>query len=170
VSPADPTPPLERGRWQLDAEHSQVEFVTRTLWGVIPVRGTFSEYQGSFELSRTPAIELVISAASLDTANPKRDDHLRSRAFFDVETNPEVRFASTELELHGDHLHVTGTLSAAGQSVTIEPQTHIRTVDGGYVIDAVARVSHGDLGLTTNPAGMIKSKTWLSVQGRLIPA
>ena len=170
MSTTDATPSLESGSWRLDPADAHVGFVTRTFWGLMPVKGSFSEYEGSFDLSASPAIRLVIAAASLDTDNTKRDEHLRSGDFFGVQANPEIRFESSDVHAHGDHLHVSGTLSAGGGTVALEPTAHVHPVEGGYEIDAVARVSHRELGMTANPAGMIGAKTWLSVRGKLIPA
>ena len=167
---ATPTPSLERGSWILDPEGSVVEFVSRTMWGAVRVRGTFSEYAGHLDLTAEPAIALVIGAASLDTRNPQRDEHLRSGDFFAVARHPEVVFASSEVAVHGDHLHVTGTLSAAGRSVPLVPTAHVKPAGDGFEIDAVARVSLRELGMSRGPGQMITSKAWLSVRGRLVPA
>ena len=170
MSTTNATPSLESGSWKLDTTDAVVEFVTRTFWGAVPVRGRFSSFEGSFDLAASPAISLVIAAASLSTKNAKRDAHLRSADFFDASAHPEVRFSSSDVEVHGDHLHLRGTLEAAGRSITVEPAAHLHAVDGGYEIDAVAIINHRELGMTANPGGMIKSKSWLSVRGKLIPA
>jgi polyisoprenoid-binding protein YceI len=170
MSATEAPPSLDSGTWILDPENSEVEFVSRTMWGAVPVRGSFSEYAGELELSATPAIRLVIQAASLDTANAKRDQHLRSGDFFGVDANPEVVFEASAVHVHGDHLHVSGTLSAGGRRVDLEPTAHIAPVDGGFEIDAVARVNLRQLGMSSGTGGMIKAKAWLSVRGRLIRA
>jgi polyisoprenoid-binding protein YceI len=170
MSTTEPTPSLETGTWTLDPSDSAVEFVTRSFWGALAVKGHFTEYEGRLDFSATPAIQLVISAASLDTGNAKRDEHLRSDDFFGAATNPEVRFESSDVHGHDDHLHVTGTLTAAGKSVTVEPNAHISAVDGGFEIDAVARVNHRELGMSAGAGGMIKATSWLTVRGKLIAA
>ena len=165
---ATPTPSLETGTWILDPQASVVEFVSRTMWGAVRVRGTFAEYEGHLDLSADPAIRLSIKAASLDTRNAQRDEHLRSGDFFSVASHPEVVFASSEVAVHGDHLHVSGSLSAAGRSVALVPTAHVKPSADGFEIDAVARVSLRELGMSRGPGQMILSKAWLSVRGRLI--
>ena len=62
-----------------------------------------------------PAVELTIEADSLDTKQRRRDKHLRSADFFDVEHHPEVRFVSDSAALDGERLKVHGQLHAAGK-------------------------------------------------------
>jgi polyisoprenoid-binding protein YceI len=170
MSATHATPSLDSGAWILDPEHSAVEFVSRTLWGAVAVRGSFAEYSGELDLSAAPAIRLVIGAASVDTRNAKRDQDLRGDDFFGVSAHPEVVFESSDVHAHGDHLHVSGTLTAAGRSVALEPTAHLHPSDDGLEIDAVARVNLRGLGMSSGPGQMIKAKAWLSVRGRLIRA
>src|SRR3954453_7846168 len=80
--------------WRLDPARSSVEFHVRHFYGLMTVKGEFADYDGTLELGATPAVELTIHAASLDTKRAKRDEHLRSDDFFDVEHHPQVRFVS----------------------------------------------------------------------------
>ena len=49
----------------------------RHLYGLMTVKGDFADYEGTLDLSATPAAELTIQAASLDTKLANRDEHLR---------------------------------------------------------------------------------------------
>jgi polyisoprenoid-binding protein YceI len=106
------------GRYQLDASHSRIGFVARHAM-VTKVRGAFNDVAGSgwfdaADPSRSN-LELVIQAASIDTRNADRDQHLRSGDFFDMATYPEIRFASTSVEASGaDAYRVTGDLTIKG--------------------------------------------------------
>ena len=72
--------------WSLDRDGSSVGFTVKTMWGLIPVRGRFDRFAGSYEIGRNgTTIELTIDADSVDTGNGKRDEHLRSSDFFDVD-------------------------------------------------------------------------------------
>jgi polyisoprenoid-binding protein YceI len=75
------------GDWVFDPSASTVEFVGKSFWGAMPVRGTFGTVSGSGTVGADGAISglLVIDAASLDTKMSKRDEHLRSADFFNVE-------------------------------------------------------------------------------------
>jgi polyisoprenoid-binding protein YceI len=78
------------GSWQLDPGRSRVEFRARHFWGLMTVTGHFDEFHGRLDLSEDPAIKLTIEAASLQTGHRKRDEHLRSRDFFDADKHPRV--------------------------------------------------------------------------------
>ncbi|HUR48155.1 MAG TPA: YceI family protein, partial [Acidimicrobiales bacterium] len=86
---------------------------------ITKVRGTFKEYEGSgyFDAGQptNSSLELAIKAASIDTGNADRDNHLRGNDFFDMDNHPEIRFASTTVEeLSSDHFRVTGDLTIKG--------------------------------------------------------
>lgn len=83
------------GRWQVDPTHSTLEFVARYAVFTL-VRGRFTSFSGSavvdpLHLGATQ-IDVDIDAASVDTAMPERDAHLRSEEFFDVERHPSISF------------------------------------------------------------------------------
>src|SRR6478752_2290741 len=87
---------LPEGTWTVDSDVSAVAFAVRGMWGLDKVRGSFGDYRGTLVAHpRGSRGELVISAASLDTANAKRDEHLRSADFFDVERHPEIVFTTS---------------------------------------------------------------------------
>jgi polyisoprenoid-binding protein YceI len=50
VSTAKETLSLESGSWKLEPSDAIIEFVTRTFWGAVPVKGTFSDFTGSWDL------------------------------------------------------------------------------------------------------------------------
>src|SRR3954454_15451305 len=100
------------GAWQLDPTRSSVEFHVRHFYGLMTVKGEFADYDGRLDLGAEPAVELTLQAASLDTKMTKRDEHLRSGDFFDVERHPQVRFVSDRATLDGDQLTVHGQLHA----------------------------------------------------------
>lgn len=157
------------GSWQLDPERSSIEFRTRSIWGLAAVKGHFDDYQGHLDLGAAPAIELTIDAATLNTGNRKRDEHLRSADFFDAENHPRVRFISDSAELHGDTLRVRGRLSARDRSIPVELDAHVREVDGELEIEAATTAAHRELGMTFSPLGMIAPRSKLSVKAHLTP-
>ena len=156
------------GRWRIDPARSSVEFRTPTLWGLATVDGRFERYDGSLDLQRSPAIELVIDAASLSTKNSFRDRHLRSADFFDVEDHPQVRFVSDTATLDGDTLKVRGRLYAAGSSLPLELEAGLRPVGDEFEVDARTYADHRKLGMSHGILGMIPTPSELIVHGRLV--
>ncbi|HTX12403.1 MAG TPA: YceI family protein [Solirubrobacteraceae bacterium] len=158
------------GRWQLDPKRSSVAFSTGNFWGLMKVKGRFDEYQGRLDLSADPAIELTIDAASVQTGNQKRDQHLRSDDFFDAENHGTVRFVSDSADLRGDTLKVHGRLFARDQSIPLELDAHVRDVDGELAIEASTSAPHRELGMTWSPLKIISAQSELRVTGYLLPA
>lgn len=104
--------------WKLDTTHSGVHFSVRHLM-VSKVRGSFSKY--SVDLAFDPAnpsagkVDVTIDAASIDTKDEKRDGHLRSPDFFDVEKYPTLTFKSSKVEAKdAENLVVHGDLTIHG--------------------------------------------------------
>jgi polyisoprenoid-binding protein YceI len=65
------------------------------------VHGAFTRFSGELEhddrSGELTGVRARIEAASIVTAEPKRDEHLRSGDFFDAKTHPEITFASTRV-------------------------------------------------------------------------
>ena len=123
VPAAHATAGLATGAWRLDPARSSVEFHVRHFYGLITVTGRFDRYWGSLDLSARPAVELVIEADSLDTKVRKRDKHLRSGDFFDVDNHPDVRFAA-------DTVTLDGSQPEPSTSVKSESRSRSRGLDG----------------------------------------
>ena len=157
------------GTWRLDPLRSSVEFRVGHFWGLATVSGSFDEYGGQLDLSAAPAIELTLDAASVQTGNRKRDQHLRSPDFFDAGNYPRVRFLSDAVELHGDTLKVRGSLSARDRSIPLELDAQLRQIDGELEIEAITTAQHRELGMTWSPLGMIPPRSQLLVKAHLIP-
>lgn len=160
---------LISGSWRLDPRRSSVEFRVRTFWGLGTVSGHFGDYQGVLDLSASPAIELTIDPASVQTGNRRRDRHLRSRDFFDAENHPQVRFLADSIALQGDALKVRGRLSARGPSIPLELDAEVRRLDGELELGAATTAPHRELGMRWSLLGMISPCSELFVKAYLIP-
>lgn len=159
---------LTDGAWRLDPTRSTVAFHVRHFYGLMTVKGEFADYEGTLDLSAVPAVELTIQAGSLDTKQAKRDEHLRSPDFFDVEHHPLVRFVSDSVALDRDTLRVRGQLHAAGRQIPLELDARLREIDGELEIEGVTEADHRELGMTWSPLGIMRAPSKLIVRGRLV--
>lgn len=159
---------VDTTRWRIDPARSTVEFYVKGFWGMATIKGCFSRYHGALDFSTQPAIELTVEADSLDTTNEKRDVHLRSPDFFDVEKHPYVRFVSDSATLDGEQLHVQGRLHARGSSIPLELNATLRHIGDDLEIEAATEADHRQLGMTWNRMSMICTPIKLVVKGCLV--
>jgi polyisoprenoid-binding protein YceI len=111
------SPALAADTYTFDKAHTTVLFQVRHIF--TNVTGKFREFEGTIQVDRAnPAassVDFTIQAASIDTNEPKRDEHLRSADFFDVAKNPKITFKSTAVKATGkDAYQVTGDLTMHG--------------------------------------------------------
>lgn len=89
--------------YMIDKVHSMANFKIRHLFS--KVSGTFSDVTGTIKIDRdnleASKVEAIINVHSVDTNHEKRDNHLRSEEFFDVEKFAIMRFVSTSVEATG---------------------------------------------------------------------
>jgi polyisoprenoid-binding protein YceI len=105
------------GTYEIDAAHSSIEFVARFLT-ISKVRGRFTEFTGTLEVAEVPEesrVDMTIDATSIDTADWRRDAHLRSADFLDVNDYPTLTFHSTSIGAgEGGGWQVGGDLTLRG--------------------------------------------------------
>lgn len=106
--------------FRVDTVHSAIHFEIAHL-GVSHAWGRFNDFQGSFVLDDAePAnskVSITVMAESVDTANEKRDQHLRSADFFSSKQFPEMTFESSSVRPGGDGKYkVTGDLTFVGKT------------------------------------------------------
>jgi polyisoprenoid-binding protein YceI len=150
---------IPTGTWQVDPDHTRVGFVVKHL-GIDTIRGQFTEFEGALEvdddMSRASAGGSV-SAASIFTNQPRRDEHLRSPDFFDAARYPAINFTSTLIETNADgSFNITGELTMHG----VTRELVLRAVVQGTDIDpfgnervgleVTGKVSRADYGMTFN--------------------
>lgn len=160
------------GRWSLDTTKSSVEFHVKHFWGAITVHGHFERFEGQGTVSLDGVISgrLEIDAASLTTKNRKRDEHLRSTDFFDVEQHPSLVVSVRDLTPAGPRA-VRGTVEveAAGRAqefeapmVVLEASPDAVTLRCELVIDRTAYA------MTWSPLGMASGSARAVVTARFI--
>ena len=162
ADPAHAQAPLPEGlvEYEVDTSHTQVMFKVRHM-GVSTVTGKFNRYAATFAFDpadpESSWVTATIDAASIDTDNDRRDNHLRSADFFAADSYPNLTFQSTSVERVEDgRLRVSGDLSIRGVTkpvvldVTLEGAT---TGQGGQPIvgwTAETTVNRKDYGLLWN--------------------
>jgi polyisoprenoid-binding protein YceI len=128
VSAAASAPATTTSVWQIDPVHSLVEFSVRHMM-ISTVKGRFPGVSGTIvDVADDPtrsSVEVQIDPASITTADDRRDGHLRSADFFDVENHPTITFKSTRIEGTRDQFTLTGDL-------TIRDQTRSVTLDASF--------------------------------------
>ena len=103
--------------WSVDKSHSNATFKVRHL--MANVSGSFKDFDADIQIDRAnPAnssVEFTIQAASINTGNDNRDNHLKSPDFFDVAKFPTISFKSTAVKAKSKNLFdVTGNLTMHG--------------------------------------------------------
>ncbi|HVI97023.1 MAG TPA: YceI family protein [Anaeromyxobacter sp.] len=108
----------EAATWNIDPSHTQATFTVRHMV-ISNVKGEFQSTKGVVKIDdkdlAKSMVDVTIDAASIHTREDKRDAHLRSPDFFDVERYPTITFKSTKVEkAGGDRYKVTGDLTMHG--------------------------------------------------------
>ena len=151
---------LSPGDWNIDPVHSTVGFVARHMM-IAKVRGRFTSFSGTIHIAEDPVqswVEASVDLESVTTGDLQRDTHLRSPDFFDIEKYPTMMFRSTSIKPDRDHYIMTGDLTVAGQTRTVDFKLEFEGVEkdpwGGTRagFTAEADISRKDWNLTWNVA------------------
>jgi polyisoprenoid-binding protein YceI len=152
--------------YQIDAAHSSVLFRAKHL-GVTYNYGRFNEFSGNITLDETDVskskVEFEVKTASVDTANGKRDQHLRSPDFFNAKQFPVLTFKSTKVsEKAGQEniLEVTGDFELHGVKKSITVDVEItgkgKSPQGGELIgfETTFAIKRSEFGMTYGMQGV----------------
>ena len=176
------------GPWTIDPAHSTIGVTAQHL-GLSSVSGRFTEFGGLIQVgepAERSSVHAVIRAASIDTANKLRDDHLRSPDFLDVDRHPTITFTSTavtpsgagswalrgDLELHGVTREVvldlryggTGPDPWGGTRAAFHASTELRRADFAMNYNAIVRAGILAVGATLRVTLDVQA-----VQGEALP-
>ena len=153
--------PAAASSWVIDPNHTESSFVVKHMM-VSNVRGQFGKTTGTIQqddkdITKSKA-EITIDASTVDTRVAKRDAHLKSPDFFDVEKFPTITFKSTKITKgEGNSLKAEGDLTIHGvtKPVVLSIEYTPETVAGGQTIrglTATTKVNRKDFGLNWNKA------------------
>lgn len=146
--------------YAVDLSHSTVQFKVRHL-GFSKVTGRFNDFEATVHVDPenlgTLEAHATIQAASVTTGEKKRDEHLRSADFFDVEAFPTLTFTSKEVtSVDGDTFKLAGDLTIHGitRPVVLNVAYLGQATDpwGGarVAFEARTKINRTDFGLTWN--------------------
>ena len=113
--------------YKIDTTHAQIQFKVKH-FGISSVKGIFTDFEGTFEYDpenvKASKAEAKIKAASVNTANKKRDDHLRADDFLNATATPEISFVSKEIkDVDGATFTIVGDLTIRGITKPVELET-----------------------------------------------
>jgi len=153
----------QQATWTIDTAHSSAQFSVRHMM-VATVRGEFANTKGTVQWDgkdlATAVVDATIDAATVSTREPKRDAHLRSADFFDVEKFPTLTFKSTKVEpVAPGKIRMTGNLTIRGVTRPVVfdvegPTQAIRDNRGSQRVgaSATATINRKEFALTWNAA------------------
>lgn len=146
--------------WNIDASHSVAEFAVKHMM-VATTKGRFADFEGVLEVDEgrplLSSVRASIDVASIDTKEPKRDEHLRSDDFFSAEKFPKMTFVSKRVErVDDENYRVIGdlTIRDATREVVLDTEFSGQIADpwGGQRagFTATTRINRKDFGLNWN--------------------
>ena len=115
------------GTWTVDAVHSDVSFKVRHM-AVGKAKGTFAIESATLVVPEAgwaeASVTAVIDAASVDTKQEQRNEHVKSPDFLHVAEHPTLNFVSTAVkDIDGDEFVLVGNLTIRGITKTVELAT-----------------------------------------------
>lgn len=155
-----PAPAPAPSTFQVDKVHSSLIFQVKYA-GVSSFYGRFDDFSGSFSVDpenpSTASFDLVVEAASVNSANEKRDAHLTSPDFFSAKQFPKIRFVSkkvTPSKADAKILDVEGELTFRGVTKPVKATVlfggTVKGRNGGLLagFDGTLMIKRSDFGVT----------------------
>ena len=144
--PTSTTP--HAGRYRIDPSRSTVAFKTRHLFGIAPVRGTFTIAAGTVDVADPAAqssIQVDIDTASFHTGNQQRDAAVRSARFLDADRNQTITFVSDGVD--GSTLSGILSVGAASKPISVSVELTCASPEA-FDVQAKSRIDRTDFGIT----------------------
>jgi len=163
--------------YRIEPGWSQVEFEVKNL-GFHTVDGNFKTFSGTISFDDTDvtksSVTVTIQASSIDTDVKKRDEHLRTKDFFDVEKFPEIVFRSESIVKKGDGYVMVGSLTMKGHTQTVELPftfTSDKSADGKPALHAEASgaVNRRDFGIDYGSNFSVGNQVKIRIHIQAIP-
>jgi polyisoprenoid-binding protein YceI len=150
------------GAWTLDGARSSVGLSSKSMWNLAKVNGRFTQVTGAGVITAGGEATgtITVAAASIETGIKKRDDHLRSKDFFDVAKYPDISVNVTSAAPSGDggdggDAVFAGTLTIRDRTRPVTVNGKVSAVGDEVTVDAEVPVNRGDYGMSFNRLGMM---------------
>jgi polyisoprenoid-binding protein YceI len=115
--------PLFAVKFKVDHPHTNIGFSVKHMV-IAKTTGSFKEFDATLELDPDDmssfSVMATIQAASIDTNNDQRNNHLRSSDFLDVANHPTITFESSKLSMMDGNYVLHGDLTIRGVTHAIE--------------------------------------------------
>jgi len=164
----------DTGTYGFDKAHSVIGFKVKHN-GLIEIPGFFRDFTGTVSYDAKDmaksSVEFTAKATSIDTGVAGRDNHLRSKDFFEIEKFPDITFKSTKVEKSGNGWAVTGdfTMKGVTKSITMpfniagfNPATERSGARMG--ITASTKLNRRDYGVNYGLAAVIADEISIDLQ------
>ncbi len=154
------------GIWTLDPARSTLRFSNKTFWGLVNVKGEFTDVSGQGEIAPNGAVSghLEVPVASLRTGIGKRDHHLRSADFFDADAHPTLRVVVTGAEpTDTDAVDLRAEITVRGTTAPLPLTAALdRVGDDAVRVTAQTTVDRTRFGVGGTQLGMLPVTTTLT--------
>lgn len=154
--------------YSIDPTQAKIGFTVKN-FTVNTVRGKFETFSGEIRYDpdhvEQSSARVTIQTRSIQTGNRKRDSHLRSREFFDVERYPEMTFYSERVEKEGTTLIMTGPLTLRGQTHPVRVTVTLArpSSERPFEADATSELRRGDFGIDYGNGFSISQKVSIQI-------
>ena len=156
------------GVWNVVTDRSAVGFKIKNMWGLLTVKGRFTDFDGDGQLTGKGAVfgRLDIKTASLSTGIGRRDQHLRSADFFDVERFGEINVVVTAVHpTEGRSADLRVNFTIKGVTAPLPLTAAITELeDGSIQIAGETKVDRAQFDLGWNKFGMVGSAATASAK------
>lgn len=141
---------LFAGNYSVDSNHSNAGFSVKHMM-VSTVSGKFNDISGAFEYdektNKLKSLSGEIVVASINTANEKRDEHLKSEEIFNAQNFPKITFKTTKVE--GDNIYGDLTMKGVTKNVKLEIDDEAAAGEkAGFSLEG--KIKRSDFGITWN--------------------
>jgi polyisoprenoid-binding protein YceI len=164
--------PAAAQKFSITPENSKIEFVGSKVTG--SENGSFGKFNGTIDYAGQPEksrVSITIDMSSVNTAEAKLTEHLKTPDFFDVAKFPQATFQSTEVKPGGEkgasHT-VTGNLQLHGVTKSITFPATINATGDAVTVESTFSINRKDFGINYSGAGnnLIRNEVVLALHVR----